>query len=134
MSDIERELVETYLRIQTNLPFSDVVEPFIPRPSEKDFDLGEIQRYFAQQTNQKTGEITEISRQNFSALQGSSIYTTVSLRWKIAGPSEDTLDAKGARILPGVATANNAATGSAAKTMPSIRNKLTNPFQLWRGF
>jgi hypothetical protein len=108
--------------------------PYVPVPSEQDYEAGEITRYFAQQANQPDGEVLEISKQTFQALQRISLFRTVSLRWKVSGVLDDSFDAEGRLERPGVETANVAAINIASKTMPAIKRKLTNPLQLWRGY
>lgn len=125
---------ETYLSIKPPTNLVSQFPAFTPRPADKDYELGEITRYFAQQTNQANGEITEISQQTFNTLQGVSLFRTASLRWRISGPSSDALDFAGRIVRPGIERANRAAIATASKSIPTIGSKLTNVFQLWRGF
>lgn len=125
---------ETYLAIKPPTNLVSQFPAFTPKPSDKDYELGEITRYFAQQTNQANGEITEISTQTYNTLQGVSLFRTVSLRWRISGPSTDAQDFAGRIVRPGIERANKAAISSAAKVIPNIGSKLTNVFQLWRGY
>ena len=131
------DLIAAYKRNAENIILAPAIKPYAPTPTEKDYDLGEIRRYFAQQTNQKNGEIFEISEQNYSKLNNSPAYLTISLRWKIAGPSTSVrriIDGESVRERSGVVEANTVAVEQAAKVMPAITQKLSNPFQLWRGF
>ena len=128
------ELINAYRRNATSILVIPTIKPYVPQPSDKDYSFGEIQRYFAQQVNQKNGEIFEISEQNYSELQNSTVYRIVSLRWKIAGPADSVRTSNGTRERTGIVEANTAAVTRAAKTMPAITQKLANPYQLWRGY
>lgn len=134
MAQDDAALVQSYLRVATlsSLPLN--VNVFIPTPSNTDYTFGEITRYFVQQVNQPNGEITEVSKQTFQALQDVSLYRTVALRWKISGLATDVFDTAGRVERPGIETANKASIKNAAKTMPAITRKLTNVFQLWKKF
>lgn len=144
----ERSMIDTYRGVATSKSILATASTFVPRPSEADFEFGELKRFFAQQANQKFGEIFEVSPSSFAALQQKSLYTTVELRWKISGPAENTVEVdpdtgetivdslSGKPIVTslGVRQANTATIEEAAKMMPAIRQKLTNVFQLWQGF
>jgi len=137
MTEINRKLVDEYLAVGGRRVDTVRFNPFVPTPFQKDYDLGEIRRYFAQQANNKTGEIFELSKQDFAAAKLSPLYLTVSLRWKISGPAasaRSTLKGKSIRERSGIVEANTTAVKQAAKKMPAIAQKLSNPFQLWRGF
>ena len=126
-------LVATYLRVGPPVTLTARFASFAPRPTAKDFTFGELTRYFVQQANQPTGEVTEVSQGTYTTLQSNHLFRSVAVRWRIAGPADDTHDAAGRVVRPGIETANRAAVTNAAKTMPNITNKLTNLTQLWQG-
>ena len=130
----DKDMMDTYRKNATNSSMLALTSTFIPRPSEADFNFGEIRRYFSQQANQSAGEITETSKTVFDALTKKSLFTVVELRWKITGPADDTTDPSTGEIdVRGVRSSNKAAVQVAAKVIPTITNKLTNALQLWRG-
>ncbi len=106
---------------------------FVPKPTDKDYKVGEMRRYFAQQTNQPNGEIVEISKKQHDSFRKVATYRTVSVRWKISGPVKDRVDEDTGEVaLVGVKSSNEAATRNAAKIIPNIKRKLNNPLQLYR--
>jgi len=110
-----------------------VPSPFRPKPTDKDYKVGEIRRYFAQQTTQPTGEITEVSKAQFEALKTNPLYRVVDVRWKISGPVEDTLDPETEEVkIVGAENSNKASIRIAAKTIPTIHRKLNNPLQFYQ--
>lgn len=135
----EQLLIDSYRKVSTGTSILAITSPFIPVPTNADFEFGEIKRFFSQQTNQPVGEIVEISKSTFDGLQQKSLFIVVEIRWTIAGPAEDTISVdpitgvENVDVL-GVRTANEAAVRLATKVMPAIVHKLTNPLQLWRGF
>lgn len=127
-------MVDTYRKNATNSSMLALTSVFIPRPTEADFDFGEIRRYFSQQANQLAGEITETSKTVFDALSQKSLFTVIELRWKITGSADDITDPSTGEIdVRGVRSSNKASIQTATVVMPAIINKLTNTLQLWRG-
>lgn len=131
----DKEMLDTYRSSATNSSMLALTSTFIPRPSNVDFDFGEIRRYFSQQANQPNGEVVETSKLVFETLTKKSLFTVVELRWKISGLVDDTTDPSTGEVdVRGVRSSNKAAIAEAAKVIPAITNKLSNTLQLWRGF
>jgi len=135
----DQRLINSYRNVSTSTSILAITSPFVPVPTDADFEFGEIRRFFSQQTNQPSGEIVEIAKSTFDGLQQKSLFIVVEIRWKISGPAEDTISVDSITGVEsvdalGVRTANEAAVRQAAKIIPAIATKLTNPFQLWRGF
>jgi len=137
MTEINKEMVKSYLAAGGRRIASTQFKPYVPRPTQKDYDFGEIHRYFAQQVNNKTSEIFELSKQDFESAKLSPLYLTVSLRWKISGPATSAytiVGGKSVREFSGIVEANTTVVKQAAKRMPALTQKLSNPYSLWRGF
>lgn len=133
--DSDRVMLETYRKNATDVSMLALTSVFIPRPTDADFDFGEIRRYFSQQANQLSGEVVETSKLVFETLTKKSLFTVVELRWKISGLANDTTDPSTGEVdVRGVRSSNKAAVAEAAKVIPAITNKLSNTLQLWRGF
>ncbi|KKN13663.1 hypothetical protein LCGC14_1004110 [marine sediment metagenome] len=134
----ERMIIDSYRKVSTGTSILAITSPFVPVPTDADFEFGEIRRFFSQQANQPFGEIVEIAKSTFTGLQQKSLFTVVEVRWKVSGPAEDTINVDpitGVETVDslGIRNANEAAVRQAAKVMPAITSKLTNVFQLWRG-
>lgn len=132
MFDRDENLIREYRAAGSPISLEVQLSPFSPFPTARDFEREEITRYFAQQTNQRDGEVAEVSKQTHNGLKNISMFRVVSLRWKIAGRLTDTFDATGNLERPGVETANRAAIRNAKKTISNIDRKLTNLLQLYR--
>jgi len=137
MVEINREMVNSYLAAGGSKAATVQFKPYVPVPTQKDYDFGEIRRYFAQQANNKVGEVFELSKQDFDSAKLSALYLTISLRWKISGPATSAytmVEGKSVRERSGVVESNTTSVKQAAKRMPALTQKLSNPYQLWRGF
>lgn len=136
MAETEAERINrVYKETATSRAMLAQTKTFIPTPTKADFEFGEIRRFFTQQANKSNGEIIEISSGRASVLSRKSLFTVVSLRWKISGPERNLIDpSTGDIAVFGVREANQAAIAVAVKTIPSLPRKLTNLIQLWQGF
>lgn len=130
----DREMIQAYSALRVEKDFIKAPLSHVPVPNDKDYEYGEIQRYFTQVTNQINGDIIEISREVWKDLQDNPLYRTIELRWKISGPLTDSYDEVGRRVRTGIRTSNRISVEQASKEMPALKNRLTNPLQLWRGF
>jgi hypothetical protein len=65
------------------------INTFCPTPTENDYKVGFIKRYFAQRTNDKNGYIYEISEAVYGRLSTNPFFTLLTLRWKISGTDEE---------------------------------------------
>lgn len=93
------------------------IKPFIPIPTEDDYKVGYIRRYFVQRANDKNGIIYEISENSFSTFTANTLYTTVTLNWKISGTDEE------------IKEINDKVVRYASKTLPAIKLYLPNLLQ-----
>lgn len=73
------------------------LQNYLPKPSEEDYKIGSIQRYFAKISNSTKIEIIEIDKKSYESVQNKdnryfNIYEVISLQWKISGPLFDKPD------------------------------------------
>lgn len=64
------------------------IKTHIPKPTDGDYKVGYIQRYFAQKANDITSYIYEVSERQFEMLTQNPFYTAIVLDWKISGDRE----------------------------------------------
>lgn len=75
----------------TNVDLIDPI-PFTPRPTEEDYKIGKITRYFARQRNGTTFRLMEIDKATYIAFStgtgkaNTSLWKVVSIFWQISGP------------------------------------------------
>jgi len=130
------------------------IPPYTPHPTKREYMFGEITRYFARFiTHKSSGDITEISNTTYAKLKSNQLYSTISIRWRIAGKLDDegatinpdgtygtikridpdlTIDPNVIRLYTGVVTANKLSVALADEDMPGIRDYLTNYIRFWK--
>lgn len=65
------------------------VAAFIPNPSEADYTMGYIERFFVQKINDKNAAITEVNQTSLISIQSTNYYNFVKISWKIKGSEEE---------------------------------------------
>ena len=65
------------------------IKTHTPTPTDGDYKVGYIQRYFTQKSNDDSSYIYEINERQFERLLQSPFYKTVELYWKISGDREE---------------------------------------------
>ena len=86
-------------------------------PSDSDYRIGSIKRYFTQKGNNKNSDIFEISKRDFGSKN--NLYKYTSFRWRISGKREEVIRDNGRTIriqeidYPGI-------------------SKILSPLQLWK--
>ncbi len=99
---------------------------YVPKPKDKDYDIGYIKRFFAQKVNDKTSPIVEISSQSYQNLSNSPYYNRTSIRWKISG----LLESQG--HIMGVKQANSNSILRGCKDLSNLKNYLLNTKQFYK--
>ena len=115
-------------RVNNKTMFSKYVDLKVPirqkypeiisvNPSDSDYRIGSITRYFAQKGNNKNSDIFEISKRDFGSKN--NLYKYTSFRWRISGKREEVIRDNGRTIriqeidYPGI-------------------SKILSPLQLWK--
>ena len=108
----------------------------IPYITKAALDKGVLIRYFARQTNHTSGEITEITEQQYNKLRSNPLYKTLALKWKISGQLDDVAGPPSintpTRLYTGVMTANQMAVVAGNEVLPGLVDKLTNLQQFYQ--
>ena len=89
----------------------------LAKPTDSDYRIGEITRYFTQSGNDKSKPVFEISEQDFN--NQNSLYNYTSFQWRISGKKEEVIRDNSATIL------------GLQANYPGI-NKVLFPLQLWK--
>lgn len=86
----------SYRKSSTSSPISLIdPTPFTPSPTEADYKVGKITRYFARQRNGTQFKVMEISKSTYedmTNLRNTNLYSlwkATSLFWQISGPLHD---------------------------------------------
>jgi hypothetical protein len=78
------------------------ISPYIPTPTDLDYQRGYIVRYFIQKANDTQSRITEVDYIGYSKFVENAFYSTVSLDWKIKGTDEEIRECNFKSIKTGV--------------------------------
>ncbi len=87
------------------------------KPSESDYRIGEITRYYAQIGNDTSKPIVEVSKEDFS--NQSNLYRYTEFQWRLSGLKEEVMRTNQATIV------------GLENSYPGI-NKVLFPLHLWR--
>ena len=85
-------------------------------PSESDYRIGKIKRYFTQKANDRNADIFEVSKKDFN--NKNNLYRYTSFQWRISGKREE------------VIRDNEVTMRGQEKDYPGI-SRLLFPLQLW---
>jgi hypothetical protein len=89
----------------------------VPSPTDDDYKIGYITRYFVQKTNDINSFIYEVSKDEISSYQNSPLYITTDLDWRLSGDYQSIMDSNKKSLL------------LVSKVMPKIGLYLPNLLQ-----
>jgi hypothetical protein len=106
----------TIKKIPVQLELVDITA-YIPKPTDRDYTAGYIQRFFVQQANDKNLPIYEVSPKQITKFDGKPFYRIVSLDWRLTGTIEE------------IKESNSASVRIASSVLPKIQLYLPNLLQ-----
>ena len=111
----DRTLFDRYVRLKfpKRQKYPKVISV---NPSESDYRIGSITRYFTQKANDRNADIFEVSKADFSSKN--NLYRYTSFQWRISGKKEE------------VIRDNRRTMGGQEKEYSGI-SRLLFPLQLW---
>jgi hypothetical protein len=125
--------INRYKKIAKNKPRVRYnVETHIPRPNDKDYNRGYINRYFVQKLNDKGSPIYEVNNKIKSYYNSKPQFSTVSIRWRISGPKSAEYDSKGNVIDKSVSESNRIAIKLNVDKIPNLKLYLPNLLQFYK--
>ena len=111
----EKDSYETYVNLESNTRQTYPKESQV-RPSESDYRIGEITRYFTQKANDTTQPVFEINKETFD--NQNNLYNYTSFIWVISGLKQD-VERENTKTIRGLET-----------ELPGI-SRMLFPLQLW---
>ena len=123
-----------YNRIGRNISATQPrkIKTNVPNPTESDYRIGYILRYFIQKTNDVSSPIYEVSNSTYNLLLTKPIYRGVSLKWRIAGPKETQYDNEGRIVDKSVSESNRIAIRLVSDRMKNLKLHLPNLLQFYK--
>lgn len=113
--------ISTYLFVDSN------IVSFIPTPTESDYIVGYVRRYFVQNAVDPTLPIYEVSKSEYSRVLTKPIYNGVSIKWRISGPISETFI--NSVLDKGVRESNRIAISLVNDKIPNLKFYLPNLLQ-----
>ena len=123
-----------YRDIAKNLNIFTIQIPptIIPNPTESDYEIGFIRRYFCQKANDIDGFVFEISSDEYNKLQSNVFWKVVDLKWRIRGPLETTYKDNGDIEDVGIIKSNKYSLQTSASIIRNIGLYLPNILQFYK--
>lgn len=124
-----------YKDLIKNLQSFEIKTPntIVPIPTEDDYRLGFIRRYFTQRANDSNGHIFEINASTYSEYMDSPFWKVVDLKWRLTGPQNITYKSDGNIDDKGIINANKMAIANASQKLKNIGLYLPNLLQFYKG-
>lgn len=120
--------------IKNKLNFSSFELPdvisYIPLPTEYDYSIGKIRRYFVGKPNYYF--ISEVNSEDYHQYV-LPFFIPISFSWKISGPKHNVYK-NGILDTVGVYEYNLNNINHMKKSLPNIDKFLNDPLQFWNGF
>lgn len=105
------------------------IKTVIPKPTEDDYRIGYILRFFIQKTNDNSSSIYEVDNPTFNYLNSKPFYKGVILKWRISGPLTIVSDTNSNILNKSVSESNRIAIEIEAKKIPNLKLYLPNLLQ-----
>ena len=120
-----------YKDIANNLNIFNIELPntIVPFPTQDDYSLGFIMRYFIQKANDENSHLFEIDENKFEKYKENPFWQVVELKWRITGPKTTIYKNDGSIDDVGVINANKAAITRASQKVKNIGLYLPNILQ-----
>ena len=101
----------------------------VPIPTQEDYILGYIRRFFIKKVNDSNGHIYEVSSNVYGEYVENAFWAAENIKWRIAGPIETTYKDNGEIEDRGVRSSNKAAIGRVSAKLKNIGLYLPNLLQ-----
>jgi hypothetical protein len=120
-----------YKDVVNNLNLFDIKYPktIVPTPTEDDYAIGFINRYFVQKVNDENAHIFEIDEKEYDAYVDNLHWKTAQLKWRITGPKNTIYNLNGGIDDKGVIDANKSAISRTSQKLKNIGLYLPNVLQ-----
>ena len=123
-----------YKKVANNIDLFIVNTPntIVPTPTDEDYYIGFIRRYFVRKANDINGFTYEIDKDEYADYIDNPFWTTADIKWRISGPLNPTYKENGEEDDRGVMNSNKAVIGIAASKIKNIGLYLPNILQFYK--
>jgi len=123
-----------YNKIAENIDLFVVNTPntIVPTPTDDDYSIGFIRRYFVRKANDENTFTYEIPKDEYKEYIDNPFWVTADIKWRITGPLNPTYKDNGDIDDRGVMNSNKAAIGLATHKIKNIALYLPNYLQFYK--
>jgi hypothetical protein len=123
-----------YNKIAENIDLFVVNTPntIVPTPTDDDYSIGFIRRYFVRKANDENTFTYEIPKDEYKEYIDNPFWVTADIKWRITGPLNPTYKDNGDIDDKGVMNSNKAAIGLATHKIKNIALYLPNYLQFYK--
>ena len=124
--------MDSMYKVGSNIFDLNTPPTIVPLPTESDYELGFIMRYFVRRANDLNGFIYEIDESTFESYKNKPFWLVGELKWRISGPLDVVYKSNGDIDDRGVINSNNTSIMYTSKILPNISLYLPNILQFYK--
>jgi len=123
-----------YKDVATNSNIFTIQIPntIVPTPTQNDYEIGFIDRYFTQRANDASGFVFEVSSDVFNELVENAFWKTVKIKWRLIGPITPSYKQDNTLNDVGVMASNKASISLGSAVIKNIDLYLPNLLQFYK--
>lgn len=121
--------IDRYNQLNKKPKIQKKIITHVPNPNELDYQRGFIRRYFIQKLNDKISPIYEVDYNRFNNYKSDPYFNSVSLKWRITGPTETKYDNNGMVVDKSVSESNRISIQLISDKIPNLKLYLPNLLQ-----
>lgn len=123
-----------YKNVAKNIENFTLVIPntTVPSPTDSDYQLGFIYRYFIQKANDENAFIYEVSETDYDFYSENHFWKRIRIKWRISGPT-NSIYKSGVLEDRGVMASNKSSISIASSELKNISLYLPNLLQFHKG-
>lgn len=123
-----------YKDVATNSNIFTIQIPntIVPTPTQNDYEIGFIDRYFTQRANDASGFVFEVSSDIFNELVENAFWKTVKIKWRLIGPITPSYRQDNTLNDVGVMASNKASISLGSAVIKNIDLYLPNLLQFYK--
>jgi len=123
-----------YKDVATNSNIFTIQIPntIVPTPTQNDYEIGFIDRYFTQRANDASGFVFEVSSDVFNELVENAFWKTVKIKWRLIGPITPSYRQDNTLNDVGVMASNKASISLGSAIIKNIDLDLPNLLQFYK--
>lgn len=124
-------MIEEYKKLKKIYLNNKTPIAYFPSPTERDYEVGFIERFFTQMRGTAGSPIFEVSRDLYPNYSNTNYFVGIKINWKITGKLEDSYTERG-EYIPSVHTVNKLSIEEGKKILPELDLYLVNTKQFHR--